>query len=140
MTTPLTSSQPPSLPPLRLKKNEERRLRAGHLWIYSNEIDIDTTPLKDFESGTNVMIEDYRGQALGTGYVNPHSLICARLVSRDPKYGLDKSLIKHRLNIALSLREQLFEKPYYRLVHGEGDSERAGYWSCVPNFNTKRGG
>jgi 23S rRNA (cytosine1962-C5)-methyltransferase len=111
-----------SLPPIRLKKNEERRLKAGHLWIYSNEVDVEATPLKDFEPGTNVSIEDHRGRALGTAYVNPHSLICARLVSRDPKYALDKSLIKHRLNIALSLREQLFAQPYYRLIHGEGDN------------------
>ena len=110
------------LPPLRLKKNEERRLKAGHLWIYSNEVDIEATPLKDFEPGTNVLIEDSRGHAIGTGYVNPHTLISARLVSRDPKYMLDKSLIKHRLNIALSLRELLFDKPFYRLVHGEGDN------------------
>jgi len=110
------------LPPLRLKKNEERRLKAGHLWIYSNEVDIEATPLKDFEPGTNVLIEDSRGHAIGTAYVNPHTLISARLVSRDPKYVLDKSLIKHRLNIALSLRELLFDKPFYRLVHGEGDN------------------
>lgn len=110
-----------SLPPLRLKKNEERRLRAGHLWVYSNEIDITATPLKDFEPGSGVRIEDHRGHVLGTGYINPHSLICARLVSRDPKYILDKSLLKHRLNIALSLREQLFDTQYYRLVHGEAD-------------------
>ena len=47
-----------ALPPLRLKKNEERRLKAGHLWVYSNEIDIAQTPLKDFEPGTMVNIED----------------------------------------------------------------------------------
>jgi 23S rRNA (cytosine1962-C5)-methyltransferase len=110
-----------SLPPLRLKKNEERRLRAGHLWVYSNEVDIAATPLKDFEPGTPVRIEDSRGHSLGNGYVNPHSLICARLVSRDPQYVLDKSLLKHRLNIALSLRDTLFPQPFYRLVHGEGD-------------------
>jgi 23S rRNA (cytosine1962-C5)-methyltransferase len=111
-----------SLPPLQLKKNEERRLRAGHLWVYSNEVDTEKTPLKDFEPGAAVSIVDSRGHAIGSGYVNPHSLICARLVCRDPKHVLDKSLLVHRLNIALSLRETLFAKPYYRLVHGEGDS------------------
>lgn len=111
-----------ALPSLRLKKNEERRLKAGHLWVYSNEIDIAQTPLKDFEPGTTVSIEDNRGHVLGTGYVNPHSLISARLISRDPRYVLDQSLITHRLNIALSLREQCFSQPYYRLVHGEGDN------------------
>ena len=34
---------------------------------------------------------------------------------------LDQSLITHRLNIALSLRERLFAKPYYRLVFGDSD-------------------
>jgi len=110
------------LPPLRLKKNEERRLKAGHLWVYSNEIDTHQTPLTGFAAGDAVAIEDARGHVLGNGYVNPHSLICARLVSRDVKYALDQSLITHRLNIALSLREQCFDKPFYRLVHGEGDN------------------
>jgi 23S rRNA (cytosine1962-C5)-methyltransferase len=109
------------LPPLSLKKNEERRLRAGHVWIYSNEVDIARTPLKDFAAGDAVDIQDAQGHSLGTGYVNPHSLICARLVSRDPAHVLDKSLLVHRMNIALSLRETLFDKPFYRLVHGEGD-------------------
>ena len=42
-------------------------------------------------------------------------------MSRDPKYILDQSLITHRLNIALSLREKLFDKPYYRLAFGDSD-------------------
>lgn len=111
-----------TLPPLRLKKNEERRLKAGHLWVYSNEIDVTKTPLTDLEPGTAVSIEDASGHVMGTGYVNPHSLISARLISRDPRYVLDQSLITHRLNIALSLREQCFDKPYYRLVFGESDN------------------
>jgi 23S rRNA (cytosine1962-C5)-methyltransferase len=111
-----------TLPPLRLKKNEERRLKAGHLWVYSNEIDVTKTPLTDLEPGTAVSIEDASGHVMGSGYVNPHSLISARLISRDPRYVLDQSLITHRLNIALSLREQCFDKPYYRLVFGESDN------------------
>ncbi len=110
------------LAPLRLKKNEQRRLRAGHLWVFSNEVDIAHTPLSNFEPGQPVSIEESNGAVLGTGYVNPHSLISARLVSRDPGYVLDQSLLVHRLNIALSLRERLFDKPYYRLVYGEGDA------------------
>ena len=111
-----------TLPPLRLKKNEERRLKAGHLWVYSNEIDVTKTPLTDLEPGAAVSIEDASGHVMGNGYVNPHSLISARLISRDPRYVLDQSLITHRLNIALSLREQCFDKPYYRLVFGESDN------------------
>jgi 23S rRNA (cytosine1962-C5)-methyltransferase len=111
-----------NLPALRLNKNEDRRLRAGHVWIFSNEVDTKTTPITQFEPGQPVLIEDASGHVLGTGYVNPHPLICARLVSRDPKYILDQSLITHRLNIALSLRERLFDAPYYRLAFGDSDA------------------
>jgi 23S rRNA (cytosine1962-C5)-methyltransferase len=110
-----------TLPVLTLKKNEDRRLKAGHLWIFSNEVATEKTPLNQFEPGQAVLIENSQGKVIGSGYVNPHSLICARLISRDPKYVLDKSLITHRLNIALSLRDRLFNKPFYRLVYGESD-------------------
>lgn len=113
---------PETLAPLRLKRKEDRRLHTGHLWVFSNEVDVAHTPLTGFEPGQLVSIEASNGAVLGTGYVNPHSLICARLVSRDPHYVLDQSLLVHRLNIALSLRERLFDKPYYRLVFGEGDA------------------
>ncbi|SFT78098.1 class I SAM-dependent rRNA methyltransferase [Halomonas saccharevitans] len=106
---------------LRLKKNADRRLKAGHLWLYSNEIDIQATPLKDIVPGTQVVVEAANGKGMGVAYVNPHSLICARMVSRDPKQELDRSLLVHRLNQALALRQRLFDKPFYRLVHGEGD-------------------
>ncbi len=109
------------LAPLYLKKNEERRLRNGHLWVYSNEVDTVRSPLNEFEPGQAVQFIANDGKPLGNGYANPHSLICARLVSRSAKFILDKSLLVHRLNIALSLRERLFDKPFYRLVHGESD-------------------
>ena len=111
-----------TLAPLRLRKNEDHRLRAGHIWIFSNEVDTQATPLTAFESGQAVIVEDAKGHVLGTGYVNPHALICARLVSRDPRYVLDQSLLTHRLNIALSLRERLFPEPFYRLVFGDADA------------------
>jgi 23S rRNA (cytosine1962-C5)-methyltransferase len=110
------------LAPLYLKKNEERRLRNGHLWVYSNEVDIARSPLADFAPGQQVRLTGNDGKAIGNGYVNPHSLICARLVSRSPDYLLDRSLLVHRLKVALSLRERLFDKPFYRLVYGESDA------------------
>ncbi|WP_414502531.1 class I SAM-dependent rRNA methyltransferase [Zymobacter sp. IVIA_5232.4 C2] len=106
---------------LRLRKNADRRLKGGHLWLYSNEIDIKVTPLKGIEPGEQVIIEADNGREMGVAYVNPNSLICARVVSRDPKVALDRSLLVHRFNQALSLRKQFFKEPYYRLVHGESD-------------------
>lgn len=107
--------------PLKLKRNEERRLRAGHLWVYSNEVDTDATPLSGFEPGEPVEILAHSGRVLGTGYVNPHSLICARLLSRDPQHPVSRSLLVHRLKVALALREALYDKPYYRLAFGDSD-------------------
>jgi 23S rRNA (cytosine1962-C5)-methyltransferase len=106
---------------LILKKDEDRRLRAGHCWVYSNEIDTTKTPLKDLPPGEPVALVSHRGQWLGWGYANPHSLICARVVSRDRAHPLDRSLFVHRLNIALGLRERLYQHPCYRLVYGEAD-------------------
>lgn len=119
MITEIT--QQAGLAPLRLKKNEERRLRAGHLWVYSNEVDSQATPLKSFEPGQQVRVLTHSGKFLGHAYINPNSLICARLVSRSSNYVLDRSLLVHRLNVALSLRQRLFEAPFYRLVYGEAD-------------------
>ena len=106
---------------LRLKKNADRRLKAGHLWLYSNEVDVEATPLKGLEPGGQVVVEAANGKAMGVAYVNPNSLICARVVSRDPNMRLDRSLLVHRFNQALALRQRLYAKPFYRLVHGEGD-------------------
>lgn len=107
---------------LRLKKNEERRLRAGHLWVFSNEVDVARTPLNDFEPGEPVEIQDSRGAPVGSGYVNPRSLICARLVSRSARRHLDAGLLRDRLARALALREEIFRgAPFYRLAFGESD-------------------
>lgn len=106
---------------LRLKKREERRLKSGHLWVYSNEVDVKATPLTDFEPGQQVEVVDYRGNVLGSAYLNPNSLICARLFSHQAGMVLDAELIRHRLQRALQFRSELFAAPHYRLIYGESD-------------------
>lgn len=107
---------------LHLRRNEERRLNGGHLWIFANEVDVEKSPLPAFEPGEDVTVLDSRGRELGSATVNPHSLICARLHSRKPDTPLDGALLAERLRAALDLRERLFPDPFYRLCHGEGDS------------------
>ncbi len=109
------------IPILKLKKNEERRIRGGHLWVYSNEIDTQASPFDQFKAGDLVDLVTHNGKSLGIAYVNPGSLICARLLSRDPNHPPDQSLFVHRIKVALSLRERFFDKPFYRLVFGESD-------------------
>lgn len=108
-------------PEIYLKKNEDRRLRQGHLWIFSNEIDTKRSVLNDFEPGQLVNILAADDKALGSAYINPHTLICARLLSRKSDLSCSIKFFKKRLNTALQLREHLFGKPYYRLVFGESD-------------------
>lgn len=110
-----------SLKTLRLKKNEDRRLRAGHVWIYSNEIDTKATPLSGFSAGEEVFVEAFDKTILGVAYVNPHSLITARLFTRKIHERLDLDLLSQRIQNALSLRSKLYAKPYYRLVFSESD-------------------
>lgn len=102
-----------------LKKDQDRRLRAGHVWIYSNEVDTARSPLKDLAPGETVSVVGSRGNWLGWAYVNPHSLICARLVGRD--HPLGPALIEARLTTALALRQRLYPEPFYRLAFGEAD-------------------
>ncbi len=108
-------------PAIRLKKDQERRMLAGHCWVYSNEVDTEATPLKALEPGQPVEVVSQSGRWLGFGYVNPHSLICARVVSHDRRRPLTPSLWVQRLRTALDLRERLYRRPFYRLVFGESD-------------------
>lgn len=106
---------------LRLRKGAERRLRGGHLWVYSNEVDTTATPLKGLLPGTSVVVEDARGKPVGAATVNPASLICARIYSADAQQELDRELLVERLRIALHAREELYGARCYRWVYGDGD-------------------
>jgi len=64
------------LPALRLKRNEDRRLHAGHLWIFSNEVDTQQTPLTKFKAGELVRVLAHNDRALGLAWRQP------RLASR----------------------------------------------------------
>ena len=97
-----------SYPALYLKRGEDARLRAGHLWVFSNEVDVKRSPLTGFEPGELCVIVDSADKPVGVGYANPNSLIAARLVNRGVAHALDRSLIVHKCNVALSLRERLY--------------------------------
>jgi len=122
MTTPSEAPDPAdALPELRLRHREDRRITAGHLWVFSNEVDTARTPLSAFETGALCRVIGDKDRFLGYAYVNPHALICARILGRDPGFAPGKSLVVRRLQVALALRERLYAEPFYRLVYGESD-------------------
>lgn len=108
-------------PTIRLKPKAERRLKGGHQWVYSNEVDTDITPLKGLVAGAEVVIEAAGGKALGVAVVSPEQLICARLFSRDSDAKLDASMLVHRLQVAMSTRELWYPHQCYRWVYGDSD-------------------
>ncbi len=106
---------------LFLKKGAERRIKGGHIWVYSNEIDKQRSSLKLFESGQQAMVVASDGKKLGVAAMTPNNLICARLLSRNAKKQFTKGDLKKRIRQALALREQCYDEPFYRLIHGDAD-------------------
>jgi len=106
---------------LQLRRHEDRRIRQGHHWVYSNEVDNAATPLRDFAPGEQALLCAAGGKPLGVAFVNPHSLICARLLARHVAQPLGADFLRGRLRAALALRDRLFDEPFYRLVYGDSD-------------------
>jgi len=119
---------------LVLRKNQDRRVRGGHPWVFSNEVSGADGPLED---GAIVDVVDFRGAFLGRAYYNHASLICARILTRgrDP---IDQDFFDRRVDRALRLRERLAPgETAMRLVFGESDQlpglvvDRYGEWLAV---------
>ena len=108
-------------PELWLRPGADRRLKGGHCWIYSNEVDSKRSPLPGYEDGQPVTVYSAAGKALASAYMEPHSLICARLISATPDRQLDEALLRERVRSALALRERYFPGPFYRLLYGDSD-------------------
>ena len=107
-------------PRLNLLTGQDRRLRAGHPWVFSNELQMDAAA-KALPPGEIVCLFTADGRPLALAQFNPHSLIAARVVSRNKDAVVDARLIERRIARALRLREKLYDQPYYRLVHAEAD-------------------
>jgi 23S rRNA (cytosine1962-C5)-methyltransferase len=97
-----------------------RRARSGSPWIFSNEIRMDAAA-KGVAPGAIVNVRGEDGRGFGTGYFNPKSLIAVRLLAEECDTVIGQEFFAERLARALKLRESLYAKPFYRLVHAEGD-------------------
>ena len=113
---------PPPAAELFLRRGADRRLRGGHLWVYSNEVDTARNPLGSFTAGDLVVVRDASGGILGSAYMEPQALICGRVYAPGEALNFDRELIERRLATALSGRQAAFEKPFYRLVYGDSDN------------------
>ena len=102
-----------------LKKGEERRVKEGHPWVFSNEIrDIEGERLP----GGSAELFDAGGGYLGSGYYNPSSLIAVRLLSRSREEIDSQEFFRERIGRALAYRLACFPgEGSFRVVYGEAD-------------------
>jgi 23S rRNA (cytosine1962-C5)-methyltransferase len=107
-------------PLVRLAPRQGRRLRAGAPWAFSNEIAM-TPEARRLKPGSLVRLEGDDGVRFGVAMFNPHSLIAARVLDRDPEAEIGDAWVRARLAQALALRERFFARPFYRLVHADAD-------------------
>ena len=107
-------------PTITIKPREGRKARLGSPWIFSNEIVMDAAA-KALPPGALVHVKHDDGQDAGTGYFNSKSLIAVRLLARENGAAIDATFFAGRFKRALALRDMLYAKPFYRLVHAEGD-------------------
>jgi 23S rRNA (cytosine1962-C5)-methyltransferase len=101
-----------------LKKNEDKRIRSGHLWIFSNEI---AKTFENPENGDLVEVLDSKEQLLGSGFYNKNSLIAVRLFSESSDENI-KDLIRKKIMRAYDLRKSFYpDRESFRLVFSESD-------------------
>jgi 23S rRNA (cytosine1962-C5)-methyltransferase len=108
-------------PTVRLMpKANARAIRHGFPWVYANEMVTDRRT-KALAPGALAVLQDELRQPLGLVSVNPNSKIIARVLDTDPDAQLDHDWFVAKIVRALKLREQLFDVPFYRLIHAEAD-------------------
>ncbi|MFK7835548.1 MAG: RSP_2647 family RNA methyltransferase [Sulfitobacter sp.] len=121
MTAPLSPSAPTDLPTVRLMpKASARAIRFGAPWVYANEMVVDRRT-KKLSPGTLARLEDAERQPLGLVAVNPTSKIIARMLDPDADAQIDQAWFETRIARALALRSQIYDAPFYRLIHAEAD-------------------
>lgn len=104
-----------------LKKDAERRVKAGHLWIFNNDIDTQKNPLKNYATGELIIIQAAFGKSIALGYINPHCLLCIRILTNDIHTKIDTNFFIEKIKAATLKRGLIFTSNYYRAIFGESD-------------------
>lgn len=101
-----------------LKKGEGRALKAGGAWIYDNEIE---SVMGHFEDGDLVLVRDFDGYGLGKGFINRHSKIRIRMMTRNPEQEIDRDFLHNRVKAAWEYRKKTVDTSSCRVIFGEAD-------------------
>lgn len=104
-----------------LKKGEGRTLKAGGAWVYDNEI---ASITGTFKNGDIVMVRDFDGYPMGSGFINQNSKIRVRMLSRKANQEIDESFLYMRVKNAWEYRKTVMPKEDLnccRIIFGEAD-------------------
>ena len=101
-----------------LKKGEGRMLKSGGAWIFDNEID---SVLGEFDDGDIVLVHDFDGYPMGRGFINRHSKIRVRMLTRNIDQEIDEEFFRMRLKDAWEYRKKTVDTSSCRIVFGEAD-------------------
>ncbi len=101
-----------------LKKNEEKRIVAGHSWVYANEVQ--RIENKD-KNGSLATVFSHDGRFIGKGYINHASKILVRIFIRGDETDGEELYLK-RIKAANDYRLKLGYKNAYRMVFAEADN------------------
>ncbi len=103
---------------VKLIKGRGRSLKSGGAWVYDNEIDsIEGT----YENGDIVEIHDFDDYFMGYGFINDHSKIRVRLLSRWKEDIPGPELLEKRVRAAWEYRKSVIDTSSCRLIFGEAD-------------------
>jgi 23S rRNA (cytosine1962-C5)-methyltransferase len=102
---------------VKLRQKEERRILRGHPWVFSNEL---LQPVGECSPGEVVDVLDFSGRFLGRGYINPHTLIAVRILTRK-REEIDSGFFRRKISAARTLRTMLGFGESFRAVFSEGD-------------------
>ncbi len=103
---------------ITLKKGEGRTVKAGGMWIYDNEID---SIMGSFQNGDLVTVRDFDGYFMGYGFINMHSKIRVRLMSRKKEHIIDEAFLERRIRNAWEYRKTTCDIGCCRIIFGEAD-------------------
>ena len=103
---------------ITVKKGAARSFKSGGAWIYDNEVE----RIKgEFTNGDLVTVLDFDGYPLGNGFLNIHSKLRVRMMTRRAEQQIDEAFLRQRLLDAVRLRKQVIDTSACRLIFGEAD-------------------
>ena len=109
-----------SYPRITVSKKCERFIKSGHIWVYHDEIlSVDGS----YENGDIVDVLTEKGRYLGSGYINDHSKIRVRIISKNANDRFDEAFYRRRIEYAVDYRLTVMGEDFSscRLIFGEAD-------------------